>query len=149
MPESQPTVFVIDDDQAVRKSLDVLIRSVGLKVETYPSAQAFLDSFDAGRSGCRKPGAIHSVLYRRIPCTCLSVRLHGCEQRQLPFGGEPDRGKRKPVMTSNSQPTDRLAMLGRRVSDVGLPAVAGIARRQTAHDAVSKGAIDNGRHPFA
>lgn len=61
MPETEPTVFVVDDDHAVRKSLDVLIRSVGLKVEAYASAQAFLDQYDCERPGClvldvRMPG---------------------------------------------------------------------------------------------
>jgi two-component system, LuxR family, response regulator FixJ len=61
MTQTQPTVFVVDDDQAVRKSLDVLIRSVGLKVETYESAQSFLAGCDPERPGClvldvRMPG---------------------------------------------------------------------------------------------
>jgi two-component system, LuxR family, response regulator FixJ len=61
MPETQPTVFVVDDDPAVRKSLEVLIRSVGLKAETYESAQVFLDAYDSDRTGClvldvRMPG---------------------------------------------------------------------------------------------
>jgi FixJ family two-component response regulator len=36
-------VFVVDDDASVRRSLGVLIRSVGLESEAFPSAQAFLD----------------------------------------------------------------------------------------------------------
>jgi FixJ family two-component response regulator len=35
-------VFVVDDDAAVRESLDSLIRSVGLRVETFSSAHEFL-----------------------------------------------------------------------------------------------------------
>ncbi|MGH7972270.1 MAG: response regulator transcription factor [Limisphaerales bacterium] len=35
-------VFVVDDDAAVREALDSLIRSVGLRVETFSSARAFL-----------------------------------------------------------------------------------------------------------
>ncbi len=37
-----PVVFVVDDDAAVRESLDSLIRSVGLRVESFSSAQEFL-----------------------------------------------------------------------------------------------------------
>jgi RNA polymerase sigma factor (sigma-70 family) len=37
-----PTVFVVDDDTSVRTALKRLIQSVGLKVETFDSAQAFL-----------------------------------------------------------------------------------------------------------
>lgn len=37
-----PIVFVVDDDAAVRQSLHNLIRSVGLRVETFASADQFL-----------------------------------------------------------------------------------------------------------
>lgn len=55
------TVFVVDDDQAVRMSLSLLIRSMGLAVETFESAAAFLGACDPERSGClvldiRMPG---------------------------------------------------------------------------------------------
>lgn len=43
MPESKAIVLVVDDDEAVRKSLGCLIRSAGLRVETFASAQQFLD----------------------------------------------------------------------------------------------------------
>lgn len=66
-----PTVFVVDDDHAVRRSLDMLIRSVGLGVETFPSAQDFLDRFDAQRPGClvidvRMPGMSGLELQRHL-----------------------------------------------------------------------------------
>jgi len=41
-PEISPIVFVVDDDAAVRRSLDSLIRSVALRVQTFASAQEFL-----------------------------------------------------------------------------------------------------------
>ncbi len=47
-----PTVFVIDDDPAVLKSLRWLVESAGLAVETYASAQTFLKAFDRNRPGC-------------------------------------------------------------------------------------------------
>jgi hypothetical protein len=61
MKEKITTVFVVDDDEAVRTSLKLLLRSVGLPVETFTSAQEFLDRFDADRPGClvldiRMPG---------------------------------------------------------------------------------------------
>jgi len=48
MSETEPIVFIVDDDDSVRKSLARLITSVGLKVETFSSANAFLkrDSYD-------------------------------------------------------------------------------------------------------
>jgi len=37
-------VFVIDDDESIREALKSLIRSVGLRVETFASAHEFLQS---------------------------------------------------------------------------------------------------------
>ena len=56
-----PTVFVVDDDQAVRDSLRWLIESVGHKVETFDNARDLLASLAFGRAGClvldvRMPG---------------------------------------------------------------------------------------------
>jgi FixJ family two-component response regulator len=52
MKEKIPTIIVVDDDEAVRSSLKLLLKSVGLPVETYASAQEFLDRFDSDRPGC-------------------------------------------------------------------------------------------------
>ncbi len=48
----EPTVFVVDDDPAVRKSLRWLIESVGLNVSTFGSANDFLDALRPGQCGC-------------------------------------------------------------------------------------------------
>lgn len=42
MKESEPMVFVVDDDNSVRKALERLIKSVGMKVETFETAKEFL-----------------------------------------------------------------------------------------------------------
>jgi len=47
-----PPVHIIDDDEAVRDSLAILLEIRGLDVATYPSAQAFLERAEAGVSGC-------------------------------------------------------------------------------------------------
>jgi FixJ family two-component response regulator len=51
----------VDDDAGLRRSLDWLFRSIKIPVETYASAQDFLDTFDPNRPGCllldvRMPG---------------------------------------------------------------------------------------------
>ncbi len=61
MEEHKPTVFVVDDDPAVRDSLRWLLASVDLDVETYASAPEFLDAYDPDKPGCvlvdvRMPG---------------------------------------------------------------------------------------------
>jgi len=55
------TVFVVDDDPAMRESLSFLMGSVGICVKTFENAQAFLDQHDSGDRGClvldvRMPG---------------------------------------------------------------------------------------------
>jgi FixJ family two-component response regulator len=42
MKEQDPVVFVIDDEKMIREGLQSLIKSVGLRVETFASAQEFL-----------------------------------------------------------------------------------------------------------
>jgi len=44
MPQPDATVFVVDDDASIRQALAGLIRSAGLKVETFASAQEFMAS---------------------------------------------------------------------------------------------------------
>lgn len=60
-------VSVVDDDVSVRKSLDRLIRSAGLEVRAYASAEEFLD-------------AAHS---RKADCLILDVRLPGMSGTEL------------------------------------------------------------------
>jgi FixJ family two-component response regulator len=49
---SVPTVFIVDDDEPVRRGLARLMRSAGLNVETHAGGRAFLDSYEPGRAGC-------------------------------------------------------------------------------------------------
>src|ERR1700737_4884866 len=71
MAEKDPVVYVVDDDPGVREALDSLIRSVGFRVQTFASAQDFLQS---------KPSTAPS-------CLILDVRLPGLSgldlQREL------------------------------------------------------------------
>lgn len=46
------TVFIVDDDEAMRDALEMLMRSVGLKSESFASARDFLRRFNARRAGC-------------------------------------------------------------------------------------------------
>ena len=66
-----PLVFVVDDDPSVRSSLNLLIGTVGLRVESFDSAETLL---------CR-------TLPDTVSCIVLDVRLHGLSgldfQREL------------------------------------------------------------------
>ena len=52
MTESQPIVFIIDDDISVRDGISDLLRSVGLDAHTYGSTQEFVSSKRPDASGC-------------------------------------------------------------------------------------------------
>jgi two-component system, LuxR family, response regulator FixJ len=52
MPPTRHTVYIIDDDDSVRRALRRLIRSVGLKVETFATAEEFLQSSIQPAPGC-------------------------------------------------------------------------------------------------
>jgi FixJ family two-component response regulator len=52
MSEERPTIFVVDDDSSVREALQNLFRSVGLAVETFASARAFLSGMKSKGPGC-------------------------------------------------------------------------------------------------
>ena len=47
-----PTVFVVDDDQTVRRSLQWLLESMKLRVQTHASAKDFLSAYDPTQPGC-------------------------------------------------------------------------------------------------
>jgi FixJ family two-component response regulator len=49
---AEPTVFVVDDDKGIRRSLAALGQAHGLAVETYASGEAFLAAYDPVRVGC-------------------------------------------------------------------------------------------------
>ena len=50
MPDK--TVFVVDDDAAVRQGLRFMLRAAGYSVEAFPSARALLEHYDPRRAGC-------------------------------------------------------------------------------------------------
>ncbi len=52
MTVPQPTVFLVDDDPAIRGSLTLSLATAGLTVESYASAQDFLAAYTPERPGC-------------------------------------------------------------------------------------------------
>ena len=71
MPEKKPIVHVVDDDVSVREGLGSLIRSAGLRIETFASAQEFLDSPRSDVASClvldvRLPGLSGLDLQKRM-----------------------------------------------------------------------------------
>src|SRR3546814_506634 len=71
---NEPTIFVVDDDEAVRDSLAAVLEAEGLDVEAFDTGEAFLAAFDLERPGCllvdvRMPGMsgleLHEALVAR------------------------------------------------------------------------------------
>ena len=52
MKEVSPIVFVVDDDEAVRSALRLLLKSVGLAVVAFATAQEFLSTYSPSQPGC-------------------------------------------------------------------------------------------------
>ncbi|HEY6644608.1 response regulator FixJ [Povalibacter sp.] len=68
---TRPTIFVVDDDSAVRDALKLLLRSVGQAVETYASGQEFVEAYSEDRPGClvldiRMPGMSGLELQQKL-----------------------------------------------------------------------------------
>ena len=78
---TEPTVHVVDDDDAIRDALAWLLRSRGLPARTWPSAEAFLAEWSEGHRGC----------------LVLDVRMDGMSGVEL-FDRLLARGSRLPVI---------------------------------------------------
>jgi len=69
--ELVPTVFLIDDDDALRETMRELIEREGRPVEAFASGEAFLEAYRPGRKGCllvdaRLPGLSGIALLQRL-----------------------------------------------------------------------------------
>ena len=97
--ESGRVVCIVDDDASLRRSLRNLLRSAGLRVETFESAEVFLESGPQDKTGClvldlRMPGMGGLALLRRLVASgsripVIILTAHGDEetrQRSLQAG---------------------------------------------------------------
>lgn len=76
----EPTVFVVDDDPAVRHFLQGLISSVDLRVELFDSAQSFLEGYKPDTPGCllldiRMPEMSGLELQRELAARKISLPI--------------------------------------------------------------------------
>jgi RNA polymerase sigma factor (sigma-70 family) len=80
MTEAKPIVFVVDDDASVREALKSLIRSVGLQVELFDSAQEFLQRKRPDGPSClvldvRLPGISGLDFQRKLAEANVSIPI--------------------------------------------------------------------------
>jgi FixJ family two-component response regulator len=71
LDNDSPLVYLVDDDDAIRDSLGLLLRSVGLECAVYASALEFLEGYDDDRHSClvadiRMPGLSGLELQQRL-----------------------------------------------------------------------------------
>ena len=81
-----PTIFVIDDQKAVREALGEMLRTFGHHVDIFDSAQAFLDRLAGRQHGCvvadvRMPGMDGIELVRELEVMDLVVE--GCTSQAI------------------------------------------------------------------
>ncbi len=110
MAEARPTVFIVDDDPAVRESMGMLMDTAGLDSRGYPSARHFLAAYEPGDPGClildlRMPGMsgielqaelerrgamlpiIFLTAYADVPTAVGAVRAGAVDFLQKPVDG--------------------------------------------------------------
>lgn len=76
--ETDPTVFIVDDDSAILEAASFLLEVSGVKSETFASAEDFLCHFDSSRAGCllldlRMPNMGGLELQRELKRRNLSI----------------------------------------------------------------------------
>jgi FixJ family two-component response regulator len=77
MKETEPIVFVIDDEALIRDGIESLLRSIGLRAQTFASAQEFMSAKRADAPAClildvRMPGVSGLELQRQL----ADARIH-------------------------------------------------------------------------
>lgn len=136
------TVFIVDDDEAVCDALGMLLRTAGMRVETFCSASSFLKAYHPGASGCllldiRMPGMsgldLQDELHRRrisIPIVFLtghgdvSMAVRALKKGAFDFLEKPHEESRLILAVLNALRADsmRIKPLGRHEESV--PALA-------------------------
>jgi FixJ family two-component response regulator len=87
MKDSSLTLYVVDDDEALRRSLLMLLFSQGLAVQAFASGEAFLAAVDMRQPGCvildlRMTGMSGLTVFERLlaehsPLVTLFLSAHG------------------------------------------------------------------------
>jgi FixJ family two-component response regulator len=86
-----PIISIVDDDISIRKSLDRLIRSAGLKVLVFASAEEFLNSTQPRKADClildiQLPGMsgielLHYLKTQKYKVPIIFITAHGSDEQ--------------------------------------------------------------------
>jgi FixJ family two-component response regulator len=73
-----PTIYIVDDDEAVRDSLALMLESHGIAARTYDSGAAFIGDYNPGEADClvldlHMPDMGGLELLERLTCLGLDV----------------------------------------------------------------------------
>jgi len=96
-PVDRPTIFIVEDDAAVRRSLMALLSLLNLPVECYASATEFLEAYEPTRRGClvldvRLGGGSGIDLHSRIVSAGSSLPTIFITGHALPMISDETRG---------------------------------------------------------
>ena len=154
-----PVVYVVDDDDAVRDAVRMLFRTAELEVETFSSADAFLEQADLARRCCvlldiRMPGLtgtdVHDELLQRgvrapvifitghgdIPMAVQAMRKGAYDFIEKPFDDDQLLNQVLAALGDIPEETDQVALgtLSARQRDVLDRVLEGKPNRQIAEE---------------
>ncbi|MCE5327183.1 MAG: response regulator transcription factor [Planctomycetaceae bacterium] len=122
-----PTVFIVDDDEAMRNGMKFLVTSAGYETRTLASAQEFLDCYTPSMRGCmlldmRMPGmsgldlleemkkkqimipVIFVTAYGNIPTAVRAVKTGAVDFIEKPFEGTELLSRVRSALAGASRP---------------------------------------------
>jgi len=137
--ETNLTVFIVDDDDAVRDSLAALINAAGFAAAPFASAEAFLEAYEPQRSGCllvdvRMPGMTGLELQNRLAHDKVSLPV-------IILTGHADVPMAVTAMKNGAVEFIEKPHREDELLD-GVKRALGIARRQGAREASAKEVAD-------
>lgn len=152
-----PTVYVVDDDAAVRDGLAAMFDAAGLTVRTYASAKEFLQAYRPDWTGClvldvsmpeMTGPELHAELNRRgaqlpvifltahgdIPMTVNAIKAGAVDFLTKPADGAVLLKRVRAALARNTEVSARLADLTEREREVMIRVAVGYASKEIARE---------------